>query len=98
MKRHILHIYDYMTTHKAVACCILLALLAIGLWRSGTLHYLEDISSFLPQNEDTRKYTGAFRRLGGDDKISLLFTPVPARSESGRPVEAYDADVVRFWM
>ena len=74
MKRHILHIYDYMTTHKAVACCILLALLAIGLWRSGTLHYLEDISSFLPQNEDTRKYTGAFRRLGGDDKISLLFT------------------------
>ena len=74
MKRLILHIYDYMTAHKVAAGCMLLLLLAVGMWRSGSLHYLEDISSFLPQNEQTKKYTDVYRRLGGDDKISLMFT------------------------
>ena len=74
MKRIILNIYDFMTAHKAVAVSILVLLLLIGVWRTLGLSYQEDISTFLPKSEQTRKYTELYGRLGGDDKISLLFT------------------------
>ena len=74
MKRLILHIYDFMTTHKVLAALTLILLLAVGVWRTLGLAYQEDISTFLPKSGQTQKYTEVYRRLGGDDKISLLFT------------------------
>lgn len=33
----------------------------------------EDIASFLPQNEMSRKYSSVYERLGGQEKIAVLF-------------------------
>lgn len=73
MKRIILSIYDFMAAHKVAAVAILAILLAVGVWRTLGLYYQEDISTFLPQSEQTQKYTDVYRRLGGDDKITLFF-------------------------
>ena len=74
MKRLVLNIYDFMTAHKVAAVSILVLLVLFGVWRAMGLSYQEDISTFLPKSEQTLKYTEVYGRLGGDDKISVLFT------------------------
>ena len=69
----ILKIYDFLKPRKALAVAVLLC--AMGLCVLGTMRMGgdEDISSFLPQNEMSRKYSSVYERLGGQEKIAVFF-------------------------
>ncbi len=73
MNRLFLKIYDFLSGRKWLAVIILAVLLGLSALMALNLHYDEDISAFLPQDEQSRKYTEVYKRLGGSDKVAVLF-------------------------
>ena len=73
MSRIFLKIYDFLVRRKALALVILLAAMDLCAVAVLGMHYDEDIYSFLPQNEQTRKYSSVYQRLGGQEKIAVFF-------------------------
>ena len=73
MKRLILHIYDFLTGHRILAWGILLAVMGICAALALHLDYQEDITAFLPQDEQSRQYTDVYNRLGAQDRIAVIF-------------------------
>ena len=81
MKKLVLHIYDWLSSHKSVAVAIVLFLSALSLVSALRLHLQEDISAFLPkeQRESLEKAKGQERFAvfftGGslDDKLDAMY-------------------------
>lgn len=68
-----LKIFDILNGHKptvGIATAALLLLLGLIALR---MDYDEDISAFLPLDEQTEKYTEVFNNLGGQNKIAVIF-------------------------
>jgi len=71
--RLILKIYDFLKPRRGVAVAVMLVVMGLcvlGLMRLGGD---EDIASFLPQNEMSRRYSSVYERLGGQEKIAVFF-------------------------
>ena len=73
MRKAILGLYDYLSSHKAAAAIALAVVLALCVISAMRLKYDEDISSFLPASKETSRYTEVYDRLGANDKIAILF-------------------------
>ncbi len=73
MSRIFLRIYDFLSRRKALAVAALLAAMTLCAVAILGMHYDEDIYSFLPQNEQTSKYSSVYQRLGGQEKIAVFF-------------------------
>ena len=73
MRKAILGLYDYLSSHKAAAAIALAVVLALCVISALRLKYDEDISSFLPASKETSRYTEVYDRLGANDKIAILF-------------------------
>ncbi len=73
MRRAILRLYDYLSSHKAAAAIALAVVLALCVVSALRLKYNEDISSFLPASKQTSRYTEVYDRLGANNKIAILF-------------------------
>lgn len=69
----ILKIYDFLKPRKGLAVAVLLAVMGLCVWGIMRMSGDEDIASFLPQNEMSRKYASVYERLGGQEKIAVLF-------------------------
>ena len=69
MKALILHIYDWLSTHKWVAAGVLALVLALSVISALRLDFQEDISDFLPQEEQDK-----LQESGGDAQMALFFT------------------------
>lgn len=72
MTKILLKIYDFFSAHRAVAYTVLAVSVGICAFMISRVEYSEDISAFLPQNEESRKYSSVYERLGGS-KIAVLF-------------------------
>ena len=57
MKKVILHIYDWLSGHKGAAVFIMAILLGLCTLSALRMDYEEDISAFLPQSEESRRYS-----------------------------------------
>jgi len=68
VKNFILQIYDWLTTHKRGAAVILLAVLAFSAASALRLHYQEDISAFLPQEQREQ-----LENVDGQQRMAVLF-------------------------
>ena len=84
MKQAILRLYDYLSAHKPLVWVLLAALLTLFLLSALRMGYQEDISAFLPHDEEAERYADIYQRLGGQDKIAVFF------EGEGEPEEAVD--------
>ena len=73
MKDWVLHIYDYLSGHRRMAALLLVILLALSVLSALRLDFQEDISAFLPQSEESRRYSEVYERLGGQEKMAVFF-------------------------
>ena len=77
-----LRIYDFLAGRKWLAALLSVLLAAIFLFLASRLHYEEDISRFLPGDEESSKYSEAYNALGKKNNIILIFSAKDG-SESG---------------
>ena len=74
MIRFFLKIFDTLRPHRrAVGLVTLVVLLLCGISAS-RMHYEEDISAFMPLDEQSARYSEVFNKMGGQDKIAVLFS------------------------
>jgi len=69
-----LRIYDFLAGRKRLAALLSVLLAAICLFLASRLHYEEDISRFLPGDEESSKYSEAYNALGKKNNIILIFS------------------------
>lgn len=69
-----LKIYDFLAGRKWLAALLSVLLAAISLFLASRLHYEEDISRFLPGDEESSKYSEAYNALGKKNNIILIFS------------------------
>ena len=72
MKEFVLHIYDYLSAHKGRAIFLMAAILGICTLLALRMHYEEDITAFLPQSEESKRYSDVYNRLG-QDRMAVFF-------------------------
>lgn len=77
-----LRIHDFLAGRKWLAALLPVLLAAICLFLASRLHYEEDISRFLPGDEESSKYSEAYNALGKKNNIILIFSAKDG-SESG---------------
>ncbi len=69
-----LKIYDFLSGRKWLAALLSVLLAAVCLFLASRLHYEEDISRFLPGDEESSKYSEAYNALGKKNNIILIFS------------------------
>ena len=72
MKKLVLHIYDWLSAHKGRAALILVFLLGLCAFSALRVRYEEDITAFLPQSEESKRYSDVYNRLG-QDRMAVFF-------------------------
>ena len=69
-----LRIYDFLAGRKWLAALLSVMLAAVCLLLASRLHYEEDISRFLPGDEESSKYSDAYNALGKKNNVILIFS------------------------
>ncbi len=69
----ILKIYDYLSTHRKVRWTVALAVTALLVVLTLRLSYKEDISDFLPLDNEDRTHLAVFQDISGADQIVIMF-------------------------
>lgn len=69
-----LKIYDFLAGRKWLAALLSVLLAVACLFLASRLHYEEDISRFLPGDEESSKYSEAYNALGKKNNIILIFS------------------------
>ena len=72
MKKLVLHIYDWLSARKGLAIFLMAVLLGLCTQSALRMHYEEDISAFLPQSEESKRYSDVYNRLG-QDRMAVFF-------------------------
>ena len=66
-------IYDYLSGKRWLVTAFLLVFLMGCVLLSTRIHYEEDISKFLPRDEQNERYTEVYQSLTKQDKIVVVF-------------------------
>lgn len=98
MKDLAVRIYDFLSGRRWLAALLLALLLGLSAVLISRMHYDEDISAFLPSDEKTARYREVYAKLGGQDRIAVLFSAaddadVPDAAESSTTADVSDVDV-----
>ena len=72
MKKLVLHIYDWLSARKGLAIFLMAVLLGLCTQSALRMHYEEDISAFLPQSAESKRYSDVYNRLG-QDRMAVFF-------------------------
>ena len=72
MKKLVLHIYDWLSARKGLAISLMAFLLGLCTLSALRMHYEEDISAFLPQSAESKRYSEVYNRLG-QDRMAVFF-------------------------
>lgn len=93
MNKLFLKIYDFLSKRKALTVIILVALMGICALLAFRLDYDEDISAFLPQSEQSRKYSAVYKQLGGSAKVAVFFRLKDSDDGDKKVDDTADGDV-----
>ena len=74
MKRLVLHIYHFFQHRVPLLKGLLLLILVGFVIAISQIHFVEDISTFIPQNEENRRANYAFQHMGAANKIVVSIT------------------------
>lgn len=90
MVKLFLKIYDSLSSRRTAVGIAVLILTLLCCLSASRMRYDEDISAFLPFNEETSKYSEVFASFGGNNRIAVIFNN--ADQTASRPLtEAMDA-------
>ena len=81
MKRLLLAIHDFLSSHRPLAIVLLVVMLVAGLFFALRLHYEEDITKFLPRSPESEKQVAIYNALGDQGRITVIFRPGEEASE-----------------
>ena len=82
MKKLILHIYDWLSARKGLTVFLMAGILGLCTLSALRMQYDEDISAFLPQSEESKRYSEVYNRLG-QDRMAIFFESDRLRRELG---------------
>ena len=88
MKRLILHIYDFLSAHKGLAAVLLAVLMGLSALSALRMDYDEDIAAFLPQSEESKRYSDVYNRLG-QNRMAIFFETADTTADA--PYRLMDA-------
>ena len=71
MKKLFLSIFQYFERKPAVMWCCLASIIILCIVSALRIDFVEDISSFLPNNGQNKRINYAYEHLGGDNKIVI---------------------------
>lgn len=74
MSKIFLSIYDSLSRHRLLVAVLLLLFVGFGCYMASTIHYEEDISKFLPRNEDDKDFTEQYEKLSNESRIAIIVT------------------------
>lgn len=92
MTRLLLKINAFLSRRKALAWAVLALAICASAFLVTRVSYSEDISAFLPQNEESARYSSVYERLGGS-KVAVLFRPGESLQENASPGEIRDMQI-----
>jgi len=98
MKKGLLSIYDFFHRHP-IRMWTLLALLVLGcLFSLFRIAFVEDIASFLPNDNDSERVNYAYEHLGGDNKllVSVAMADTSQEADAGLLAAAADEFAARL--
>lgn len=73
MKETFLKIYDYMNTHKIVSVASFVVITTLLVFSFMRLGYKEDISDFLPVDEERERALNVYQDISGANKVFAIF-------------------------
>ena len=82
MKQWLLHIYDWLNTHRRVMWCVFAAMTVLLLGLAVTLHYNEDIIDFLPVTQEDREALEAYQSQEIASRLVLIIEGDSLRDEA----------------
>lgn len=82
MKQWLLHIYDWLNTHRRVMWCVFAAVTILLLGLAVTLHYNEDIIDFLPVTQEDREALEAYQSQEIASRLVLIIEGDSLRDEA----------------
>lgn len=85
MIRFFLKIYDALYNKRWLACTVTVGIVLLSLFLSLRIKYEEDISAFLPVDNDIEEYTRIYTEIGGQNRIAVIF-----RGETDHVISAMD--------
>ena len=89
MKQHLLHIYDWFSTHRRWLWIVFVAVSLLLVALTATLRYNEDIMDFLPVTEDERE---ALETYQSQQAASRVFLIIEGGDEQQRTDALYDIE------
>ena len=95
MAKLFLKIFDTLANHRLGVCvsaCVLLLLCAVFSFR---MEYDEDISAFMPLDEQAAKYSEVFNAMGGQDKIAVIFKGMDDASTIEAAMNLFEKSVLK---
>lgn len=75
MTKLFLSVYDFLSKRKTFSVILLVLCIAVSLLLSLRLRYKENVADFLPQDNESRKYTDIYNEMGDNGQITLIFRP-----------------------
>src|SRR5574344_1286017 len=73
MRNFFVSIYRFFDKKPWLLWSILILLIGFSVWGMTRLRFVEDISSFLPQNSNNQRVNYAYQHIGASNKIVLNF-------------------------
>ncbi|MCF0168314.1 MAG: hypothetical protein HUJ93_06720, partial [Bacteroidales bacterium] len=71
MNRVFLSIYRYFRGHKTLLWSLLAGIVLCCAAAASRISFVEDISSFFPQKEESRRLDNAFQHIGSENRIVI---------------------------
>ncbi len=84
----ILKIYDSLSCKRGLAVVVLLGVVGLLVLSMMRMHYSENITDFLPQSKQNNRYMEVVNKLGGADRIAVLFDATAGEGHNERIMEA----------
>jgi len=67
-------IFCFLSRHKLLALLAVAAFIAVGIGVALNMEYEEDISKFLPENEEQKKNKTVYESVSDQQKVAVIFT------------------------
>ncbi|MBQ8050049.1 MAG: 1-acyl-sn-glycerol-3-phosphate acyltransferase [Bacteroidaceae bacterium] len=73
MTKPFLFLYDWFSERRWLLWSFIGIIVTACVFLASRLDYQEDISAFLPQDEESARYMSVYNRMGGQDRIVVVF-------------------------
>ncbi len=71
----LLRLYDWFARHRFLRLALPLVLVLAALASASQLHFKEDITDFLPNNDNYRRSMEIYRQTNAADRIFIVASP-----------------------